>query len=311
MKLRLDSIQYASSEISLFRFVALDGSELSSINPGAHIGLHLPNGLVRQYSLINQGESPTSYLIGVKREDNGRGGSLFMHKSLHVGTVLEVDQPRNNFPLLEDQNCSVLIAGGIGITPIYSMVSRLQELGRNFHIYYACRSKSEAIFIDQIADTKNANFHFDDEAGAYFDMRSAIDSAPEGTHFYCCGPQPMLAAYENATKTAKVPSENVHLEYFSAELDNSASSECTVISAKSGKRYHIPAGTSILRVLLASGADVPFSCEQGVCGACETKVIEGIPDHRDMIFSDEEKESNKVMMICCSGSLSDTLILDI
>lgn len=311
MNLRLDSIQYASSEISFFKFVALDGSELPSIEPGSHIGLHLPNGMLRQYSLINHGPNPNSYIVGVKREDNGRGGSLFMHKFLYVGVELEVDLPRNNFPLLEDQEYSVLIAGGIGITPIYSMVSRLRERNKNFHLYYACRSISEAIFLDQIKNEKHATLHFDDEAGAFFDIKSAIENAPEGTHFYCCGPQPMLSAYQNVAEKSGIPKENFHFEYFSVELENSSSGEYTVIAEKTGKSYKIPDGKSILRVLLDSGVDVPFSCEQGVCGACETTVVKGIPDHRDMVLSDEEKQSNKVMMICCSGSLSENLTLDI
>ena len=309
MKLRLNSITYAAQDINLFEFVPTEKEALPAAEAGAHIGLHLPNGLLRQYSLINNSENPASYTVGVKREDNGKGGSLYMHQSLSVGTVIEVDPPRNNFPLIENNEHYVLIGGGIGVTPVYSMMHYLKAQGKSFDFYYACRSKEDAIFLDELAAEPSTHLHFDDDAGTFFDMQGAIDSAPAGSHFYCCGPGPMLGGYEAATE--KLPKAQVHLEYFSAEIELAAEGGYTVVLAQSGTEYQVEEGKTILQTLTDAGIDMPFSCEQGVCGACETAVLEGVPDHRDMILTDDEREANNTMMVCCSGSKTDRLVLDI
>ncbi|MDB5571541.1 MAG: putative oxidoreductase [Hyphomicrobiales bacterium] len=307
--MRLTAIRFAAQDTNLYEFRLPDGAALPPVEPGAHIDIHLPNGMMRQYSLVTADGDPTAYVVGIKRDRTSRGGSIFIHDNLRVGQMLKIGGPRNNFPLKEDAAHTVLIAGGIGVTPIWCMAQRLQKLGRPYELHYACRDRSEAAFMEEMQRLTQAKLHFDAEAGSFLDLRPIVANAPAGSHFYCCGPLPMLEGYEAATKA--LPPEQVHVEYFTAREEAATEGGYVVELRRSGQEFAIPEGRTILQVLREGGVDVPYSCEEGVCGACETAVVSGQPDHRDNILTESERKASKTMMICCSGSKSPRLVLDL
>ena len=309
MPLRLNSIRFAARNIHLYEFTPLDGALLPPFVAGAHIDLHLPNGLVRQYSLCNTPGERHRYVVGVKRDDNGRGGSRFIHDSLRVGSVLPIGAPRNNFVLAEDARHTVLIAGGIGVTPMVGMVARLRQTGRPWQLHYSVRERHDAAFLDELAGAE-LNLHVDaDHAGQPLQVAGIVRHAAPGSHLYCCGPAPMLDAFEAAT--ANRPREQVHVERFAPVKPAADAGGFTVKLARRGDMVMVAPGQSILAALRGIGMALPASCEQGICGTCETRVLQGMPDHRDSLLSDDEKLAGKVMMICCSGSQDDLLVLDL
>jgi ferredoxin-NADP reductase len=310
IEVRLTQILYAARDTNIYSFRRLDGQALPPAEAGAHIDVHLPDGLVRQYSLIHAEPRPESYEIGVKRDANGAGGSRYIHDSLRVGTRLQISAPRNNFPLHEDSRHTVLVAGGIGITPIWSMVERLAQLDRSWELHYACRSREDAALLDVLETFAPVHFNFDDEnTGQFLDLRAIIARAPAGSHFYCCGPKPMLTAFEGVT--SGLPRDTVHVEYFTPKDTVAKEGGFVVELAKSGRQFLIPHGKTILETLRAAGLDLPASCERGVCGTCETRVISGEPEHRDSILTATEQAASETMMICCSGSRTAKLVLDL
>lgn len=306
----LTCVRMAARDTNLYTFQRPDKGLLPPADPGAHIGLLLPNGVERQYSLVQAGPRLTEYTVGVKRDLNSRGGSVFMHDQLRVGSRLQIVPPRNNFPLTEDAELVVLLAGGIGITPIFCMVNRLIERGRNWELYYSCRTRLDAAFLDELAQHKTTHLHFDDEEGGrYLNVAAIVDGLPRHAHLYCCGPAPMLAAFEAAT--SHWPREQIHVEYFTPKFTAAQEGGYIVELARSKREFVVPQGKSILQIVREAGIEVPHSCEEGVCGACETRVISGIPDHRDSILTESERKENATMMICCSGSKTPKLVLDI
>ena len=310
IEVRLTAIRYAARDTNLFEFQRVDGKPLPPYEPGAHIDVHLPNGLLRNYSLVVARPDPSIYTVGIKRDPASRGGSRWIHEAMLVGATLKIGTPRNNFPLREDATHTVLFAGGIGITPIWCMVQRLVELGRDWRLYYSCRSRADMAFLKQLEGMAEATLHFDDEsAGTFLDIAGIVSGAPAEAHLYCCGPAPMLAAFEAAT--TNWPRDHVHVEYFTPKQEPSRTGGFIVELARSGGEYFIPEGETILNVLLDAGIDVDYSCELGICGACEQRVISGQPEHRDSILSEEEQAENKRVMICCAGSKTDRLVLDL
>lgn len=310
MALTLTSIAAVARDTKLYTFGRHDGGLLPAAEPGAHIGLLLPGGLERQYSLVDPSATPDRYVIGVKRDATSRGGSRFMHDELRVGAVIPVLPPRNNFPLEEDADHVTLIAGGIGITPIYSMLQRLRALGRSWRLHYCCRSRADAVFLRELEGLPEVTLFFDDEhPGLWPPIDRMVADAPPSAHLYCCGPAPMLAAFEAAG--ASRPPGHIHVEYFTQKYKSATEGGFVVELKRSGVEFNIPPGSTILQVLREGGVDVTSSCEAGVCGACETRVISGQPDHRDVILSEKEKIAGATMMICCSGCKSDRLVLDL
>lgn len=309
--MRLTAILYGGQGTNLFEFRTLDGRDVPAFTAGAHVDVNLPNGTIRQYSIASSQADRSRYLLGVKLEENGRGGSRFLHEQVRAGHVLRIGVPRNNFPLNERPASSILIAGGIGVTPMLCMVDRLKALGRDFRLHYAVRERAEAL-LAQIDETDSrVHLHVDAEQdGRPLDVAAIVAAAPPDAELYCCGPAPMLAAFEAAC--AGRPPASVHLERFSAP-DNVAASggAYTVELAKSKRSITVQPGQTLLQALQDAGLKVKVSCEQGICGTCETRVLAGVPDHRDMILSDDEKASNETMMVCCSGSLGPTLVLDL
>jgi ferredoxin-NADP reductase len=310
IEVRLTAIRYAARDTCLFEFQSLDGQPLPAYEPGAHIDLHLPSGLLRNYSLTAADPDPSTYIVGIKRDPASRGGSRFIHDELRVGTTLKIGGPRNNFRLREDAAHTVLIAGGIGITPMWCMVQRLSALERPWQLHYACRSRDDMAFRAELERMPQTVLHCDDERGGFLDVAAIIANAPKDAHLYCCGPAPMLQAFEAATKDW--PREQVHVEYFTAkELPPAKKGGFTVELARTGVEYFIPEGETILNVLLDAGIDIDYSCELGICGACEQRVISGLPEHRDSILSEEEQAENTRVMICCAGCKTDRLVLDL
>ena len=311
----IKNIRHEADGIVSLELLPGPGTVFPPFDAGSHIDLHLPNGMIRNYSLLNASEESGRYLIGVLQDRASRGGSKFVHETLRVGMSLPISPPRNNFPLHEEAGRSVLIAGGIGITPILSMARRLHRLGRSFELLYFARSRRSAAFIDQIeALGAEVTWHFDDEQGAPPDLQGLLVARPSqaDTHYYACGPSVLLDAFERIC--AALGYTHAHIERFAAlEIDAAPDAKQQYVAElhKSGRTFVITPAKSLLDVLLDNGVDVPFSCQEGVCGTCETGLISGVPDHRDSVLSAKEKASNKVMMVCVSGCKSERLVLDL
>lgn len=314
LQLRLTGREYAGRDTQLHRLARRDGGTLPPAPAGSHITLALPltagAPAQRQYSIIRPGDVLTEYVIAVKRERAGRGGSAFLHDTLQVGDLLSVQAPRNNFPLAEAAAASVLIGGGIGVTPLLAMAMRLRELGRPFTLQVAFRSEADAVLSKQLAAVPNVSVHFDDVAGGLFPMSAAVVTAPREAHLYCCGPTPMIDAFLTCAAADHRDEAMLHIEYFSPIAAPASEGSFRVELARSGRVFTVPPGKSILQVLQEAGIATLSNCEQGVCGACEVKVLEGVPDHRDAVLSPAERRQGKSMMICCSGALSERLVLD-
>jgi len=310
LSLRIISATWEAPDIVSYELRPPEGGELPAFTAGAHIDLTLPNGLVRSYSLVNPQSERHRYVIAVQKDRASRGGSKWVHENFRVGGLLTANGPRNNFALEEAAEKSVFIAGGIGITPILSMTERLSALGRDWELVYCARKRAGTAFLESLQQKPRVRFNFDEEPGGkMLDIAAVVKAAPANAHFYCCGPVPMLEAFEQATRD--LPRERVHVEYFTAKAPPAVEGGFTVVLARKGLTIAVAPGKTILETLRDHGVDVPYSCTEGVCGTCETRVLEGVPDHRDLILTEAERASNKTMLICCSGSKSEKLVLDL
>ena len=312
--MRVDAIRFEAEGIHSIELVTPHDT-LPPVEAGAHVDLHLPGGHLRSYSLCNAPGETHRWVVAVARDAASRGGSAWLHEYLRVGQVLDVSGPRNNFALDDSASHSVLIAGGIGVTPMYAMVQSLAAAGRSWELHYGARSRRAAAFVPALgalAPRGRAVFHFDEEhAGRPLDLAAIVKGAPPGAHFYCCGPGPMIDAYQLAT--AHLPPEQVHLEYFKAPAkaaEDSVPGRFEVMLSRSGRVLHVDEDRTILDTLLDAGVDVPFSCMEGICGSCEIGVIEGTPDHRDMVLTPVQQKSGKTIIACCSRARSQRLVLD-
>lgn len=281
---------------------------LPAAEAGAHIDLHLPAG-PRQYSLIAPMCRDGAYCVAVKREAFSRGGSAWIHEAAQIGMELRVSAPRNHFRLLETADASLLLAGGIGITPIYAMYERLRVLGRRVTLHYWSRSPEHTLFLSELEGRDDVVLHFASDPGRQTAEEVAA-AAAEGSEIYCCGPVRMIAAcLAHAPKTSRV-----HVERFANEnLEPPVQSvgAFSVELARSGRTITVEAGETVLQALLAAGVDVPYSCEEGVCGACETKLLRGAALHRDAVRSAQDHDRLGTFMICCSLSRAGPLVLDL
>jgi len=315
MQLVIRSRTVAADDIVALELAAPDGEALPPFEAGAHIDLTLGNGLVRSYSLVNAPAERHRYVVAVNRDPSSRGGSRYVHDSLEPGQTIEVTGPRNNFTLVEDASLVVLIAGGIGVTPLWCMIQRLEELGRAWKLFYGSRSRSKCAYLSDIQALaarypERVEPHFNDEHdGRVLDMAAAVAAAPRDAHLYCCGPVPMLRAFEEAT--ANRPEGHAHVEYFSAQQEAACAGGFNLVLARSQRKLYVEQGKSVLDILLDAGIEITHCCREGVCGACQTTVLEGEPDHRDSYLTPQERRSGKSIMPCCSGSLSETLVLDL
>lgn len=310
---RVAAMRYEALDVLSIELQPLDDTPLPPVEPGAHLDLVLRNGMSRSYSLSDY--APSFYRLTVAKDARSRGGSAFIHDSLRVGEIVEISAPRNNFPLHESAPFSLFIAGGIGITPFIPMVRRLNELSRSWRLHYCVRTEDRAALLGEatsLSEVAGAQLlpHVDEQEGI-LDLAGVLRDAPADTHAYCCGPIGMLDAYREAAAAAGMDDQHIHFEYFSSDVTAAADGGFTVECQRSGKSIFVQPGETILDAVTAAGIDVPSSCHEGICGSCETRVISGTPDHRDMILSGAEKESGKTMMICCSGSKTSTLVLDL
>jgi tetrachlorobenzoquinone reductase len=315
LRVRVHAVTWEAEGILSYELRDPSGAALPAFTAGSHIDLNLPTGLVRSYSLVNPQDERHRYVVAVQKDRASRGGSTWVHDKLRTGDIIVISAPRNNFPLAEDAAHSLLIAGGIGVTPLWCMMQRLAALGRSAEFIYCVRTRKEAAFRAPIEALGAAGgvkvlFNYDGEPGGkMLDIAGVAAAASPQTHLYCCGPLPMLEAFEAATK--ELPRERVHVEYFTAKEAPAAAGGFTVVLAKSGKSFQIAPGKTILETLFDAGINVASSCLEGVCGTCETRVLEGVPDHRDVVLTESERKASKTMMICCSGSKTDKLVLDL
>ncbi len=296
-----------------FEFADRDGRHLPTFQPGAHIDVHLPNGLVRQYSLTNGPGDLMSYVIGVKQESASKGGSKVLVETVREGDVLAISEPRNNFPLRRDASRTVLIAGGIGITPLLSMARFLDKSSLNYELHYFTRTGESAAFSSELSVLHG---RVEKHIGLARDMIREKVAAVLGqyqfsNHVYICGPGAMLKMVQEVAASLGWPDEAVHFEYFQNDKVIDSSSAFDVELARSAMTLHVPAGKTILEVMREAGLTVPSSCEQGACGTCLTTVIEGEVDHQDVYLNKTEKASNSCMMTCVSRAKSARLVLDI
>ena len=302
-------------DIASFELAAVDGAALPPFAAGAHIDVHLRDGLVRQYSLCNDSRETHRYLIGVLRDPNSRGGSVAMHEIVSEGDVLRISAPKNHFPLMPARR-SLLFAGGIGVTPILCMAERLAHAGADFAMHYCTRELARTAFHGRILDSPFAGrvqFHTDTGAPEQkLDLPRLLAAPDPETHLYVCGPGGFIEHVVNSAKGMGWNGANIHLEYFAAKAhDSSLDGAFDVKIASSGKTFTVPADRTVIAVLAENGVKVPTSCEEGVCGTCITRVLDGVPEHRDAYFTDEEKAKNDQFTPCCSRALSACLVLDL
>jgi ferredoxin-NADP reductase len=308
----VDKLTLEASDTLSIELRPADSDSLPAFNAGAHICLDLPNGIVRSYSLVNSSDNVQRYVLGVLHARESRGGSAFIHEQLRVGDHLTITPPRNNFPLDETGDQFVIVAGGIGITAIYSMAQRLVFLGKHVEMLYCCRSREHAAWLRPIqALGIPLTLHFDVEKHGPPDLDAFIAGCGADTRYYCCGPSPMLSAFEQAC--AKHGYRHAHIERFSAAPvgpEAEAVPGYDVQLSRSGKTIRVEPGTRLLDALVAAGVDAPFNCQQGFCGTCEMAVLDGEIDHRDSVLSEAERMSGKSMMVCVSGCKRGRLVLD-
>ncbi|WP_438393116.1 PDR/VanB family oxidoreductase [Caballeronia sp. DA-9] len=308
-----------AADIRSFEFEPLGGHPLPGFEPGAHIDVHLPTGMVRQYSLCGPRESSNAYVIAVQREAASRGGSLAMH-DLKIGDTLRVEGPRNHFPLEATAARSILFAGGIGITPLLAMAEHLAALSASFELHYCVRERSRAAFLERIASPalrERSFLHIDTEPGSTaLDVALAIGEPAPGKHLYVCGPGGFMTHVLTTAQRAGWDDAHLHREYFSAPATPALNSvspleSFTVRLAKSGRVIPVSASQTVVEALAANGVHVETSCEQGVCGTCLTRVLAGEPDHRDLYLTDVERAGNSQFLPCCSRSRTPELLLDL
>ncbi|WP_256219043.1 PDR/VanB family oxidoreductase [Variovorax sp. 770b2] len=314
--LRLRQTRLEAEGIVSYEFVSAGDAPLPAFSAGAHIDLHLAGDKVRSYSLANApfeasaDASLRRYLIAVQRDDEGKGGSAWMHATPRVGDVLRATPPVNDFALAEDAPHSIFIAGGIGITPVMSMLRQLDALGRPWRLHYASRSPAQTAFAEDVRTLDGeTRFCFASSRSERLDIAAIVREAPPDVHLYCCGPPRMIDTFIDSC--ARRPPQTVHFERFAAAEAPATGGGYDVVLQRSGQRLTVVPGKTILDTLLDHGIDVPYACTAGVCGTCRTAVVDGQPDHRDDFLSDEEKHANTSVMICCSGARSGTLVLDL
>lgn len=313
LTLRVAAIHQVAATIRSIELVSADGAPLPPFTAGAHINLKLPGDLSRSYSLTNGPATTDRYVIAVNRDPASRGGSAYIAEKLTIGDVLRVDPPHNTFPLIEDAELSAFFAGGIGITPMLAMIRQLEALGRPWKLFYAARNRDSAAFVGELEALEQASpgrvhLHFDDEAGRVMPLLKLAMGIPKVAHVYCCGPSRMIETFKASAGWR--PEDNVHIEHF-AGTNARPTTDFTVVLKRQGKEFAVRAGESIMDVLEANGIAVAHSCREGVCGTCETVVLEGECDHKDNVLSRREKDSNRLIMICCSGAKSGRLVLDL
>lgn len=309
MKLEVVQRRALTPEIEEFTLRALDGAPLPAAEPGAHVTLQTPSGAMRRYSLVQPSESPDCYVLAIKREPASRGGSQSMHASATAGRVLQVDPPVTEFPLGRGHR-ALLIAGGIGITPIYSMARRLVDEGREFRLIYCTRDAAHSAYAEALrtlCDDRLVLHHDGGDPDRAFDFWTTLGT-PSDEHIYCCGPAPLMEEIKGMT--GHWPEGQVHFEDFKpVEVVRKDDQGFAVTLKRSQATIQVPADRSILEALRDAGHQTVSSCESGTCGTCKCTLVAGEVDHRDMVLMDDEKAGK--IMICVSRAKGDHLVLDL
>ncbi|XXF77849.1 PDR/VanB family oxidoreductase [Myxococcaceae bacterium GXIMD 01537] len=318
LRVRVGRISREAEGIQSYEFVSVDGGTLPPFEPGAHLDIHVPGGFVRQYSLCNDAAETHRYVIAAQREPSGRGGSRALHERVREGDTLLTSPPRNHFPL-HFARSYVLVAGGIGITPLLAMTRVLQRTGADWHLHYCTRSPERTAFLAELSAPPFAGrvhvHHDEGDPAKGLDVRGLLATRPPGARLYCCGPAGLMKAVREAAAVHQWPKEKVHFESFTAEGTNAAlgteDAEFEVHIRSTGQVLRVPRGQTVLNVLRRNGLKVPSDCEAGSCGTCLTRVCEGVPEHRDSFFSAQEPAGEQRMLVCVSRARSKRLVLDL
>ena len=317
--LQIRQIRFEATGILSYELVDPQGAELPAVSAGSHIDVHLPGGITRQYSLCNDPAERHRYVIAVLFDAAGRGGSLAMHGQCHVQDVLSISAPRNHFAIAPDATTHVLLAGGIGITPLKAMAHQLERSGQDYILHYCAKGPQWAAFQDDFASLVAAGrvvFHFDGGvAGAGLDIGALLDAHVAGSHLYYCGPSGFMSAC--AAAAAHWPAGSVHCEHFKApEIVPGAGAAVATAGdgflvkiASSGQTIAVPQSQSIVDALAGAGIAIATSCESGLCGTCKTRYLSGDVDHRDFILGEDEQVDH--LTLCVSRCNSDVLVLDL
>ena len=318
LKVAVAEVRPLNAEIREFILAPAGGAKLPAFEAGAHIRVRVKGADEwREYSLIDLASggdaSPAHYRIAVRRDPAGRGGSAFMHEQVKAGDVLDIEPPRNDFALQAHGGVAVLVAGGIGVTPLLSMAARLRALGRPVRMHYAARSRELMAYAAELQALLNEGLltHLDAEVGAPLAAAGVLQPCGADDHLYVCGPQPMLDAVLAEATARGWPRERIHFELFSAPVAEAGDRPFEVELAQSGRTLTVPADASLLDTLIAQGCDPMFDCKRGECGVCAAVVLEGEIDHRDYVLTAGERAAGKVMQICVSRAKGSRLVLDL
>lgn len=303
-----------AGNVAIMEFESATAAPLPKVEAGAHIDVHLPNGLIRQYSLCQDPNQVGIFRLGILRDAESRGGSVCAFDDVKDGMALQVSAPRNLFPLAEDASHSVLIGGGIGITPLITMGYALLAQGKSFELHYCGSSRERCAFVQEIEQgplAAHAVFHFKAEGASHREYFSqSFGKIDPQAHVYTCGPNGFMDWVIDLAQQHQFSPAQIHKEYFQVEIDLSGSA-FEVVAVRSNKIIMVAAEESMIDALAREGIKIEKSCEQGVCGTCLCDVLEGEPDHRDVYLTDDEKADNDQILVCCSRSKSARLVLDI
>ncbi|MGY3203607.1 PDR/VanB family oxidoreductase [Streptomyces sp. TE5632] len=322
LTLRVTSLVWEAEQVLSVHLRRPGGAPLPAWEPGAHVDLCLPGGLTRQYSLNGSPDDPGTWRVTVLLETASRGGSAAVHRVLRPGDLIEVTGPRNNFALVDACAEHLFIAGGIGITPLLPMIGRLAARGARWSLLYGGRTRQSMAFLPELAGYGGRVLVRPEDRFGLLDLAGFLGSPRTGTLVYACGPEPLLGAVERVC--SDWPVGTLHTERFAARPQGASSADgdtdaggregeapFELVLGRSGRTLTVPPGSTVLEALEANGLDLPNSCREGICGTCETKVVDGVPDHRDSLLSEEERAANDTMMICVGRARTPRLTLDL
>lgn len=317
MELVVTRLTHEAQDVLGVELRAPGGDDLPAFTAGSHVDLTLPVGLCRQYSLLNAPSERHRYVLGIGLAQNSRGGSSFIHHRLAVGDRIQVGEPRSLFGIAPAATEHVFIAGGIGITPILSMIAWCEANQKPWRLLYCVRSRARAAYAWGLAPhAQRVRLHIDEESdGALPDLGGWIRDLRDGAHVYCCGPAGLMEGVAAACASAGIPGEKTHFERFSAPAATEASAiesgAFLVVLQRSGRKIHIAADQSLLEALEAAQVSLPSSCREGLCRSCEVPLLQGEADHRDFVLSDEERASHSCILPCVSRARSPELVIDL
>ncbi|WP_434638935.1 PDR/VanB family oxidoreductase [Klebsiella sp. I138] len=310
LTVRVAEREIQGADVAVLTLTSLDGSPLPPFSAGAHIDLYLGEGIVRQYSLCSSPHHPELYRLGILRDRASRGGSLAAHE-LQVGATVVISPPRNLFALEMNASYSLLIGGGIGITPMLAMADALFRAGKSFTIHYCGRHRDGMAFLHELADchfSDRVHLHISDE-GQRFRPEEVLAPHHAAAHVYVCGPEGFMGGITDAARGCGYPPERLHQEFFNREVETGGDS-FTVDVPELGVTVAVGENETIVAALQKAGIKVKVSCEQGVCGTCLANVCSGVPDHRDEYLTDEEREANDQILLCCSRAKTPRLVIE-